>query len=102
MGLVPSNVFRFSSNFVYWLLHDGASFVDDFLLFVFRVCHAFLSIHRSLVVTCWESAYFLALDLCLFTFPCGVLGQLWYLIVSIPDRYLPYLIYSREGPYRYF
>ena len=26
-----------------------------FLLFMFRVCHAFLSVHCSLVVTCWEN-----------------------------------------------
>ena len=23
--------------------------------------------------------------LCFVTFPCGILGQVWYLIVSIPD-----------------
>ena len=30
---------------------------------------------------------------CVFvTFPCGILGQVWYLIVSIPDRcHLSYL-----------
>ena len=26
--------------------------------------------------------------LCFVTFPCGVLGQVWYLIVSISDLYL--------------
>ena len=32
---------------------------------------------------------------CVFvTFPCGVLGQVWYLIVSIPDLYL--LIYFKK------
>ena len=30
-------------------------------------------------------------SLCFVTFPCGVLGQVWYLIVSIPDLCLfPY------------
>ena len=30
--------------------------------------------------------------LCLFTFPYGVPGQVWYLIISIPDLcLLPYL-----------
>ena len=44
----------------------------SFLLFMFRVCHA--------VVYC-------VFD----TFPCGVLGQMWYLIVSIPHLcLLPY------------
>ena len=41
------------------------------------------------MVTCWERADFLALvgDVyCIFvTFPCGILGQLWYLFVSFPD-----------------
>ena len=42
-----------------------------------------------LVVTCWERADLLALVcgvllwVCLF--PIGILGQVWYLIVSIPD-----------------
>ena len=64
--------------------------MDPFLLFMFRVCHAVLSVHCNLVVTCWERAGLLAL-LCvvfscvLVTFPCCVLGQVWYLIVSIPD-----------------
>ena len=48
------------------------------------------------VVTCWERADLLALVRGVFcefvTFPCGVLGQVWYLIVSIPDLCL--LTYS--------
>ena len=57
---------------------------------MFHVCHAFLSVHCSLVVTCWERADLLALLYVMFscvfvTFPCGVLGRVWYLIVSIPD-----------------
>ena len=56
---------------------------------MFRVCHAFVFVHCSLVVTCWERVDLLALlyvFACVFvTFPCGVLGQAWYLIVSITD-----------------
>ena len=44
---------------------------------MFRVCHAFLSVHCSLVVTCWERADLLALLYVMFyyfvTFPCGVM-----------------------------
>ena len=59
-------------------------------LFMFRICHALLSVHCSLVVICWEEAELLALLYVLFycvyvTFPCGVLYQVWCLIVSIPD-----------------
>ena len=65
-------------------------FCGSFLLFMFCVCHAFLSVHSSIVVTFWERANLLALLYVMFscvfiTFPCGVLGQVWYLIVSIPD-----------------
>ena len=57
---------------------------------MFHVCLVFLSVHCSLVVTCLERADLLALLYVMFycviiTFPCGVLGQVWCLIVSIPD-----------------
>ena len=50
----------------------------------------FVFVHCSLVVTCLEMAYLLdflyMLFYCAFvTFPCGVLGQVWCLIVSVPD-----------------
>ena len=42
-----------------------------------------------LVVTCWERADLLALvcgvQLCVCHFPIGILGYVWYLIVSISD-----------------
>ena len=41
------------------------------------------------MVTCWERADLLAFvsDVyCIFvTFPCGILGQVWFLIVLFPD-----------------
>ena len=41
------------------------------------------------MVTCWERVDLLALVggvYCIFaTFPCGILGQVWCLIVSFPD-----------------
>ena len=52
------------------------------------VCYAFVSICLY-VVTCWERADLLALvcgvQLRVCHFPIGILGQVWYLIVSIPD-----------------
>ena len=58
--------------------------------------HAFASVHSYLVVNCWERADLLALvdDVyCIFvTFLCGILGHVWYLIVSFPDLcHLSYL-----------
>ena len=49
------------------------------------------SVYMCLVVTCWEMADLLALVcgvlLWVCHFPIGILGQVWYLIVSIPDLY---------------
>ena len=47
------------------------------------VSHAFVSFHSAL----WSPALALVGDVyCSFvTFPCGILGQVWYLIVSYPD-----------------
>ena len=63
--------------------------MDHLRLFVSCVYHAFASVHCYLVVTCLERADLLALvgDVyCNFvTFPCGILGQVWNLIVSFPD-----------------
>ena len=62
--------------------------MDHFRLFVSCV-FSFASVHCCLVVTYWERAYLLALvgDVyCIFdTFPCGIRGQVWYLIVSFLD-----------------
>ena len=62
------------------------------MLFLYCVCHAFASAHCCR----WERADLLALVLMLncviVTFPFGILGQVWYLIVSIPDL----------GPLSYF
>ena len=59
------------------------------MLFMSCVFHAFMSVHCYLLVTCWERADLLALVVmfnCVFvTLACGILGQVWYLIVSIPD-----------------
>ena len=84
--LEPSNIFKPSSN-----CFTDFSKVDPFcyLCFVF-VYHTVLSVPCSLVVTCWERADLLALLYgmfsCVFvTFPYGILGQVWYLIESIPD-----------------
>ena len=57
------------------------------MLFMSCFCYAFASFHCCLVVTCRERAGLLFLMLnCVFdTFPCGILGQVWYLVVSILD-----------------
>ena len=48
-----------------------------------------VSVYMCLVVTCWERADLLAhvcgVQLRACHFPIGILGRVWYLIVSIPD-----------------
>ena len=42
------------------------------------------------MVTCWERADLFALVgvvYCFCFFPCGILGQVWYLIISFPDLF---------------
>ena len=78
-----SKMFKPSSNFLavprrcFFLWIDFVTCVS---------CHTVLSVPYSLVVTCWERAHRLALlyvtFFCLFvTFPYGILGQVWKLIV---------------------
>ena len=59
------------------------------MFFVSCISHAFASVHCCLMVTCWERGDLVAPvgDVyCDFvTFPCGILGQTWYLILSLPD-----------------
>ena len=59
--------------------------MDHLCFFVSCVSHAFASVHCCLVVTCWEMALVGAVYCVFVTFPCGILGQVWYLIVSFPD-----------------
>ena len=64
--------------------------MDRFCYLCFVFCHAFLSVHCSIVVTCRERADLLTLLYVMFycvsvTFPCVYLGQVWRVIVSIPD-----------------
>ena len=56
---------------------------------MYCVCHALVSVHCCLVVTCWERADLIALVCDVYcdfvSFQFGILGQGWHLIVSIPD-----------------
>ena len=73
----------------------------DHLCFLCLVFHAFPSVHCCLVVTYWERADLLALvgDVyCIFvTFPCGILGRVWYLIVLFPDLCRPFYFFKHAS-----
>ena len=65
------------------------------MLFMSSEWHAFASVHCCLVVTCLETADFLALVCDVYfvfvTYQFGILGLVWSLTVSIHDPYhLPY------------
>ena len=81
----PFNRFKPSSKIFYRPFQGGTSFVD--LLCFFCLVFAmplYMSIYMCLVVTCWERALVCGVLLWVCYFPIGILGQVWYLIVSIP------------------
>ena len=72
--------------FIAWKMKGKTEKVyGSFVLFRTWYFHAFASVHCCLVVTCWERAHLFAIvcDNCVVvTFPCGILVQLWHLIVK--------------------
>ena len=88
--LAPLNRFKPSSKIFYWPFQGGTSFVDLLcfcsvlcLLCFVRVCLYVLCGH--LLGKGWPLGSRLWCLLWVCHFPIGILGQLWYLIVSIPD-----------------
>ena len=59
------------------------------MLFMSCVCNAFASVHCCIVVNFLERAdrilLFVMFNCVFVTVPCGILRQVWYLIVSVPD-----------------
>ena len=88
--LAPLNRFKPSSKMFYWPFQGGTSFVDLLcfcsvlcLLCFVRVCLYVLRGH--LLGRGWPLGSRLWCFLWVCHFPIGILGQVWYLIVSIPD-----------------
>ena len=85
------NWFKPSSKILLLTVPRRYFFGGSFVLFLYCVCHAFPSAHCCLIIwspagkglTSWLS--FVVLNCVVLTFPFGILGQVWYLIVSIPD-----------------
>ena len=64
------------------------------------LCLVFVMLSRLFIAAVWSPAakgltswlLFVMFNCVFITFPCGILGQMWYLIVSFPDLCrLPYL-----------
>ena len=88
--LAPLNRFKPSSKIFYWPFQGGTSFVDLLcfcsvlcLLCFVRLCLYVLRGH--LLGKGWPLGSRLWCLLWVCHFPIGILGQVWYLIVSIPD-----------------
>ena len=88
--LAPLNRFKPSSKIFYWPFQGGTSFVDLLcfcsvlcLLCFVHVCLYVLCGH--LLGKCWPLGSRLWCLMWVCHFPIGILGQVWYLIVSIPD-----------------
>ena len=99
----PLNWFKPSGKIFYWPFQGSISFVNLLcficLMFAMTLC---ASVYMCLVVTGWERADLLALVcgvwLWVCHFPIGILGQVWYLTVSIPNLYtLTYFDESLKG-----
>ena len=58
------------------------------------LCFALVMLLRLFIAALWSPAgkgltswqLFVMFNFTFVTFPCGILSQVWYLIVSIPDR----------------
>ena len=88
--LAPLNRFKPSSKIFYWPFQGGTSFVDLLcfcsvlcLLCFVRVC--LYALRGHLLGKGWPLGSRLWCLLWVCHFPIGILGQVWYLIVSIPD-----------------
>ena len=58
------------------------------MLFIFRVCHASSLLVAALWSPAGKALLYVMLSCVFVASPCGVLDQMKYLIVSIPDRCL--------------
>ena len=68
------------------------------MLFLSCVCCAFVRVCLLMPCACWERADLLALVCDVKLFPLVSLGQVWYLIVSIPDLCpLSYFVPERDN-----
>ena len=75
--------------YYYWAFQGGTSLVDHFCYF----CIVFVMPSRLLIAAMWSPAgkgltswlSFVVLNCAVVSFPFEIVGQVWYLIVSIPD-----------------
>ena len=88
--LAPLNRSKPSSKLFYWPFQGGTSFVDllcfcSVLCLLCFVCVCLYVLCGHLLGKGWPLGSRLWCLLWVCHFPIGILGQVWYLIVSIPD-----------------
>ena len=75
-----------------------------------HLCLVLLIVSCLFIAALWSPAgkgltfwlLFVMFNFVFVTFPCGTLGQVWYLIVSIPDLYLlSYFAFFKNIPKEY-
>ena len=99
----PLNRFKPSSKIFLLTVPSRYFFCGSFMLFLsYFVMLSCMSVCWCLVVTCWESADLLALICDVYFwrchFPIGILGQVWCLIVLIPDHCpLSYFVITNQS-----
>ena len=75
-------------------------FCGSLVLFMSCVFHAFASVHCCPVVTYWERAaswlLYVMFNCVCVTLTCGILDQVWNLIVSISDFFPAFCTYIRN------
>ena len=91
--LAPLNWFTPSSKIFYWPFQGGTSFVD-LLCFCSVLCLLCLCARLFIYLLCghllgkgWPLGSRLWCLMWVCHFPIGILGQVWYLIVSIPNLF---------------
>ena len=86
--------------YFYWSFKGGTSLLDHLCYF----CIVFVMLSRLLIAALWSPAgkgltswlAFGVLNCVIVTFPFGILGQVWYLIVPIPDLcpFITFILYA--------
>ena len=74
--------------FFIWIFENDIWLNLFFCIICVCLCHTVVSVSFSLVVTCWERVDLLTLIYVMFSCVFGVLCQVWYLVLSIPNRCL--------------
>ena len=100
MFLAPHSMESLSLNSFVWLEH-----LAMLLTCIIYVCLVFVMFSRLFIAALRSPAgkgltswlLFVMFNCVFVTFPCGILGQVWYLIVSIPNIFAAFLTSTADN-----